>query len=177
MGKIQITSVAWSADRKSVYVSGPGKVEPTVDTLKWSVDTSYVEKLVEDCGFITHADPGGKYLIGSLFLTEKTGIYEVSISDGKCIPLLFGIVTFGGTFAPDGKSFLYAVGASDEVTIYRQTWNEGKLKGTPQTALKVPFRFPVAYHGGNSYDFSRDLSTIVYARPGGHADLYLQSQK
>jgi hypothetical protein len=30
---------------------------------------------------------------------------------------------------------------------------------------------------GNAADFSRDLSTIVYARPGGHADLYLLSQK
>ena len=30
---------------------------------------------------------------------------------------------------------------------------------------------------GNAYDFSRDLSTIVYARPGGQQDLYLLSQK
>jgi hypothetical protein len=30
---------------------------------------------------------------------------------------------------------------------------------------------------GNAYDFSKDLSTIVYARPGGHQDLYLLSQK
>jgi hypothetical protein len=30
---------------------------------------------------------------------------------------------------------------------------------------------------GNAYDFSKDLSTIVYARPGGHLDLYLLSQK
>jgi hypothetical protein len=33
------------------------------------------------------------------------------------------------------------------------------------------------YRGGNAYGFSRDLSTIVYARLGGHADLYLLSQK
>jgi len=33
------------------------------------------------------------------------------------------------------------------------------------------------YLGGNAYDFSKDLSTIVYAHPGGHADLYLLSQK
>jgi|SRR6516165_10016738 transposase len=32
-------------------------------------------------------------------------------------------------------------------------------------------------HAGNAYDFSRDLSTIVYARPGGNADLYLMSPK
>ncbi|MGA7225722.1 MAG: hypothetical protein WA673_03990 [Candidatus Acidiferrales bacterium] len=43
--------------------------------------------------------------------------------------------------------------------------------------MKVPFTFPLEYAGGNAYDFSRDLSTIVYARPGGHADLYLLNQK
>jgi len=42
---------------------------------------------------------------------------------------------------------------------------------------KVPFAFPIFYFNGNAYDFSPDLSTIVYARPGGHADLYLLSQK
>jgi hypothetical protein len=41
----------------------------------------------------------------------------------------------------------------------------------------VPFAFSLTYYSGNAYDFSRDLSTIVYARPGGHADLYLLSQK
>jgi hypothetical protein len=90
--------------------------------------------------------------------------------------LLPGIVTHGATFAGDGKSFLYAVASRAEVTIYRQSWKDGKLKGTPQVALKVPFAFPLSY-GGNAYDFSKDLSTIVYARPGGHADLYLLSQK
>jgi hypothetical protein len=108
---------------------------------------------------------------------EKTGIYEVSISDRKCIPLLPGVATFTATFARDGKSFLYAVASRGEVTIYRQPWKDGKLIGTPQVALKVPFAFPLKYGTGNAYDFSRDLSTIVYARPGGHADLYLLSQK
>ena len=50
------------------------------------------------------------------------------------------------------------------------------MVGTPKVALMVPFTFPLTYTG-NAYDFSRDLSTIVYARPGGHADLYLLSQK
>jgi len=52
-----------------------------------------------------------------------------------------------------------------------------KVIGTPQVALKVPFAFPLTYQRGNAYAFSRDLSTIVYAHPGGHADLYLLSQK
>jgi hypothetical protein len=91
-------------------------------------------------------------------------------------PLLPGVVTFATTFALDGKSFLYAVASRGEVTIYRQPWKDGKLIGAPQVALKVPFAFPLEYQG-NAYDFSRDLSTIVYARPSGHADLYLLSQK
>jgi hypothetical protein len=91
--------------------------------------------------------------------------------------LLPGVATEITWFADDGKSFLYAVASRGEVTIYRQPWRDGKNIGAPQVALRVPFAFPLAYAGGNAYDFSRDLSTIVYARPGGHADLYLLSQK
>jgi hypothetical protein len=91
--------------------------------------------------------------------------------------LLPGVLTSAATFARDGKSFLYAVASRGEVTIYRQAWKEGKLIGVRQVALKVPFAFPLNDRGGNAYDFSRDLSTIVYARPVGHADLYLLSQK
>jgi hypothetical protein len=106
---------------------------------------------------------------------ENTGIYEVFISGRKCT-LLLGAVTIGVTFARDGKSFLYAEASRGEVTIYRQPWKDGKSIGAPQIAMKVPFAFPMEY-GGNAYDFSKDLSTIVYARPGGHADLYLLTQK
>jgi hypothetical protein len=107
---------------------------------------------------------------------EKTGIYEVSISDRKCTLLLPGALTSGVTSARDGKSFLDAVASRGEVTIYRQPWKDGKIIGTPQVALKAPFSFSPIYQD-NAYDFSRDLSTIVYARPGGPADLYLLSQK
>jgi hypothetical protein len=68
------------------------------------------------------------------------------------------------------------VESNGEVTFYRQPWKDGKTIGAPLVALKVPFAFPLAYIG-NGYDFSRDLSNIVYMRPGGHADLYLLSQK
>ncbi len=87
--------------------------------------------------------------------------------------MLPGAVTAGAFFARDGKSFLYAVASRGEVTIYRQLWKDGETIGAPQVALRVPFTFSLYY----GYDFSRDLSTIVYARPGGHADLYLLSQK
>jgi len=101
---------------------------------------------------------------------------ESEASERKCVPLLPGVVTLLVHFARDGKSLLYAVASRGQVMIYRQPWREGKLVGPPQVALKVPFVFPL-YYNGNAYDFSRDLSTIVYARPGGHADLYFLSQK
>jgi hypothetical protein len=166
----------WSPDQKTIYVSTENNGGRSFDTWKWSVGSSSMEKLVQKCGFAADGDPGGRYLIGSVLGGEGTGIYEISVSDGKCIPLLPGVETFGAYFERDGKSFLYAVAMRGEVTIYRQGWKDGKLKGAPKPALKVPFVFPVVY-GGNGYDFSRDLTTIVYARPGGHADLYLLNQK
>jgi Tol biopolymer transport system component/predicted Ser/Thr protein kinase len=167
-------SLVWSPDQKLVYVSiwRHGMVE----TWKWTMNGSNPEKFVNACGEVWDADPSGKYLLEALYLGEKTGIYEVSISEGKCIPLRPGVVTSGATFARDGNSFLYAVTSRAEATIYRQPWRDGKLIGAPQVALKVPFAFPLEYEG-NAYDFSKDLSTIVYARPGGQADLYLLSRK
>ena len=171
-----VWSSVWSPDQKSVYVSATEKAGSMPTVWRENTDGSNPERLVDNCGAIDDADPRGEYLLGSLSFGEKTGIYEFSISDRKCISLLPGVVTFNTTFARDGKSLLYAVASRGEVTIYRQPWRDGKLIGTPQVALKVPFAFPLSY-GGNAYDFSRDLSTIVYARPGGHADLFLLSQK
>jgi hypothetical protein len=176
MGGMTISNALWSPDQKTVYVSALERPEPTNTVWKWSGDSN-PEKLVEKCGFINDTDPTGKYLLTFLAEGEKTGIYEVSVFEKKCSLLLPGITTFPAHFAPDGKSFLYAAAPGREVTIYRQPWNDGKLIGPPQVALKVPFAFPQLYHQGNAYDFSPDLSTIVYARPGGHADLYLLSEK
>jgi serine/threonine protein kinase len=169
--------MVWSPDQKSLYVSGLEKAGANLKVWKWSVEGSNPEKFVDSCGSVSDVDPRGEYLLDVLGFGEKTGIYEVSISDRKCISLLPGAVTYAAVFARDGKSFLYAVASRGEVTIYRQLWNDGKLIGLPQVALKVPFTFPLTYLTGNAYDFSRDLSTIVYARPGGHADLYLLSRK
>jgi Tol biopolymer transport system component len=165
-----------SPDQKTIYVSVFEKADPIPTIWRNNVDGSNREKFVDDCCTVVDADPGERYLLGIVGSGERTGIYEVSISDRKCIPLLPGVVTESVPFARDGKSFLYAVASRGEVTIYRQPWKDGKTIGAPEVALKVPFAFLLDYNG-NAYDFSRDLSTIVYARPGGHADLYLLSQK
>jgi hypothetical protein len=75
-------------------------------------------------------------------------------------PLLPGVVTFSILFTRDGKSFLYAIPSRHDVTIYRQNWQAGQLIGQPQVALRLPFAFPLV-SGGNAYDITRDLSTVV----------------
>jgi len=166
----------WSPDQKSVYVTGTDKGSPTLTVWRANADGSHAEKFVDNCGMVSDIDRGGHYLLSAMPYGEKTGIYEVSTSDRKCISLLPGVGTVYAFFARDGKSFLYAVFSRGEVTIYRQSWRDGKTVGAPQVALKVPFAFPEYYVSHAAYDFSRDLSTIVYAHPGGHADLYLLGQ-
>jgi hypothetical protein len=39
----------------------------------------------------------------------------------------------------------------------------------------LPFAFPQQTNG-NAYDVARDLSKIVYVKPGGQYDLYLLSK-
>jgi serine/threonine protein kinase/Tol biopolymer transport system component len=171
-------SWVWSIDKKFIYLSGPENDSPSAATTTWkeNVDGSNLERLVDACTYVFDVSPDGKYLLGAQMAGERIGISEISIADKKCTLLLPGVITFGAVFARDGKSFLYAVASQREVRIYRQPWRDGKFIGQPQIALKLPFTFPLGY-SGNGYDFSRDLSTIVYARPGGHTDLYLMSEK
>jgi serine/threonine protein kinase len=169
-----IQALMASRDQKAIYINGfnQGASKPTI--WKADPDGSNAEVISDECGHVFDISPDSKYLLTLYF--GQTSVSELSLSDKKCTPLLSGIATFGLSFAPDGKSFSYAVPAKHDVTIYRQGWQDGKLVGQPQAAVKLPFAFPIL-SGGNAYDFTRDLSTVVYARPGGHADLYLLSQK
>jgi len=169
-------SEAWASDGKSLFVTGYEKATLTQTTWKVGLEGNNVEALPGVCGFVWDASADGNYLLSSRVTGEKVGIYEYSIAERKCTVLLPDIVTFSVYFAPDAKSFLYPVASRGEVTIYRQGWRNGRLIGSAQVAMKVPFAFSLFYFG-NAYDFSRDLSTIVYARPGGQADLYLLSRK
>jgi DNA-binding winged helix-turn-helix (wHTH) protein/Tol biopolymer transport system component len=171
MAGMSISNAVWSPDQKTLFVSTLENAEWANTIWKWN-DGTTPEKLVEKCGYIFDADPAGKYLLALHPFGENAGIYEVSISERKCILLLPGVVTPGVIFARDGKSFLYAV--SPRAEIYRQLWQDGKLVGTPQVAMKLPFKF---WSNELSYDFSRDLSNIVYTRMAGNDDLYLLSEK
>ncbi len=164
----------WSADMKSVYFSvAKGSSKPTV--WKADADGSHVEKFLDDCCTVTDASPDGKRLLGFIEVGDDFGIYQISLKDKKRIPLLSGVATYGPRYSPDGKSVLYPLASRGEVTFYRQALRDGDPVGKPQIALKLPFTFPLWY-SGNAFDFSPDLSVVVYARPGGQADLYLLSQ-
>ncbi|HYL68856.1 MAG TPA: protein kinase [Candidatus Limnocylindria bacterium] len=165
-----------SPDQKSIYLNSydQGASRPTI--WRENPDGSNPEKLTDECGHAFETSPDGKYLLTVLRGADRLGIAEFSLADKKCATLLPGAITFGIAMAPDGKSFLYAIPSRSDVTIYRQPWHDGKLTGPSQVAVKLPFAFPLLA-GGNAYDFSRDLSTVVYARPAGQADLFLLSQK
>ena len=171
-----VFTIFWSADQKFLYLTGFEKGASVPMVWKMNADGSSPEKIASDCGNISDGSMDGKYLIGAVWTGEKTGIYEFSIADKKCTLLVPKVETFGTVFARDDKSFLYATASQHDVTIYRQPWKDGKLTGPQQVGLKLPFAFPVSF-GGNAYDFSRDLATVVYVRPSSHSDLYLLSKK
>jgi serine/threonine protein kinase/Tol biopolymer transport system component len=168
-------NVLSSLDQKAIFINSfdQGASRPTI--WRANADGSNLEQITNDCGHASGIPPGEQYLLTYL-LGENGGISELSLADKKCTSLLPGVVTFGITLASDGKSFMYAVPSRSDVTIYRQPWHDGKLTGPTQVALKLPFSFPLLA-GGNAYDFSPDLSTVIYARPAGQADLFLLSQK
>ncbi|MDP9337566.1 MAG: hypothetical protein M3P45_01720, partial [Acidobacteriota bacterium] len=168
-------ALGWSADQKWVFINGWERGAKSGSIWRETAEGSEPEKLTENCGFAFDASPDGKDLLTLISSGDKIGIYAFSLADSSCTMLVPGVVTFGVNVEKDGKSFLYALPGKKDVTIYRQKWVAGKAVGPPQVATKLPFAFPLIA-GGNAYDFSRDLTSVVYARPSGHADLYLLSQ-
>jgi Tol biopolymer transport system component len=158
--------------------SGDGRLFVTTSDLSiWAAaaDGSHVEKLLAPGFFAASSSADNKYVVGYMFSGAKVGIHQLSVLDKQPKTMLPGVATFMLHFAPDSRSFVYVTEGKGEVTFYRQAWQNGNLVGTPQVALKIPFAFPFFYKG-NAFDFSRDLSTIVYARPSGQHDLYLLSR-
>jgi Tol biopolymer transport system component len=168
-----VGQAAWSPDGKTLYFSGNAKEPQQVDTWQADTETLKSQLLVEKCGFGGDLSPDGKYL---LFAGFPTGINAMSIREKKCLALEPNASSFIFHFSSDGKSIFYLTAAHGETTIFRLPWNEGKVTGPAQAAVKLPFAFRQGY-SGNAYDFSKDLSTVVYARPGGQADLYYLSQR
>jgi serine/threonine protein kinase len=165
-----------SLDPKFFFLGGEESDLGRISTWKVAIDGSSVEKVVDGCGAVFDLSPDGKYLLSSQPSGQGQGVSEYSLTEHKCIFLMPESNAFVVHFSSDGKSILYLVASRGETTIYRVPWHDGKLTGAPQAAAKLPFAFHQGYNG-NAYDFAKDLSSVVYARPSGHADLYLQSAR
>jgi serine/threonine protein kinase/Tol biopolymer transport system component len=171
-----IESSAWSRDGKDLYASGSGNSSATLSTWKINSDGSGAEPFHDGCGYVMDESPDGKYLLMTSLRGDKLGIFELGIPDKKCTVLVPGITAFLPRFSNDGKYVLYTISSRGEVSLYRLPWSNGHATGPAQLVLKLPFAFSQFFEG-NAYDVARDLSKIVYARPGGQFDLYLLSRK
>jgi serine/threonine protein kinase len=167
--------VTWEPGNRSIVLSGLDK-ENKVKAWRIWLDGRPADFLYENCGMPADISLDQKFILGSLLWTDAAGIYQYSLADKKCTQLKSGIATFILMFGRDGKSFLYSLASHGETVIYRQPWRNGTAIGSPAPALKVPLALREDYNG-NAFTVSTDLSSVVYARPGGHDDLYLLSQK
>ena len=164
----------WSVDAKTIYIS-TSTSDGRLVLWKADGDGAHVERFLDHCCAPADASQDGERLLGLLLQGEDAGIYQINLKEKKVTPLVRGVAPFGVHYSPDGKSVLYPVAANGRVTFYRQAIRGEEPIGKPQVALTLPFTFPLAYEG-NAFDFSADLSTVVYARPGGQADFYLLSR-
>lgn len=167
----------WSPTGEGRFLSGKLKRTDTVVAIwKMSAGTSSLEPLVEGCGFAIDISPDGKYLLTTQPVSDKTGIFIFSLADKKCRPLVPNVVSSLPRFSGDGRYVIYMLSSRGEVTLYRMGWQDGAATGRPQVVLTLPFAFAQAF-SGTTYDVTRDLSKIVYVRPGGQFDFYVLSRK
>jgi serine/threonine protein kinase len=161
-----------SVDPNYFFLGGAETDLARITTWKVATDGSTVEKVADNCGAVWDESPDGKYLITSENAPNHSqGVSVFSLAERKCIPILPDLSTLVVRFSSDNKSILYIGMSHGEATIYSIPFKDGKLTGPAEPAVKLPFAFHLGY-SGNAYDFSKDLSTVVYARPGGQADLY-----
>ena len=168
-------AATWSPDAKTFYFTGYEK-DPARTTTWEAIGDNTAKVFVDGCGSVFDSSPDGKFLLSSGIAGAGVGLGQISVADRKCVVLGSDMKPAMTHFSSDGKSILYLLSSRGETTIYRQPWQNGQLSGSAQAAIKLPFAFRQLY-SGNAYDFSKDLSTIVYARPGGQADVYLLGQR
>ena len=169
---------AWSSDGTTIYFSGYEKDPNRISTWAANLTDSSTRLLAENCGFVQDITLDNRTLLQSDTFQSEGGnkLYRLSVADRSCTAFMSAPPIFISHLSSDDKSIFYAAASQGQMMIYRQAWRGGKALGTAQVAMKLPFAFRQNY-SGNAYDFSKDLSTIIYARPGGHADLYFLARR
>jgi serine/threonine protein kinase len=168
--------VIWEPGDQSIILGGIANDGRTAKNWRIFLNGSPTVLLYENCGMAVDLSPDHKFMIGTVLWGDNPGIYQYSLVDKQCTQLKSGIATYLTLFAKDGKSFYYSLASHGETTIWRQPWRNGVAVASPVPALKLPFALREDY-GGNAYSVAPDLSSVVFARPGGYDDLYFLSQK
>jgi dipeptidyl aminopeptidase/acylaminoacyl peptidase len=165
----QVQAITWSLDEKEIYETALNQSTATV----WRFDSNGANprKFIDGI-YVLEPYPDGKHMLGVVISGSKMGIYAVAVAEQKLIPVLPDVGTFVIHSSADGRSIIYPVPGRDEIPFYRQGFVDGKVIGQPEIISKLPFTFPLDILG-NAYDFSRDLSKIVFARLSGKSDVYL----
>jgi serine/threonine protein kinase len=166
----------WEPGDQSIILGGLDTNNRTPQSWRLFLNNAPPVHISDDCGMAVDLSPDQQFIIASSIWGENSGLFQYSFASKKCITLKSGIATYLAMYSHDGKSYLYSLASHGETTIFRQPWHNGTPIGSPVPALKLPFVLREDYNG-NAFMVSRDLTSIVYARPGGHDDLYLLSQK
>jgi serine/threonine protein kinase/Tol biopolymer transport system component len=164
----------WEKGNQSIVVSGLDNQTHVYTERIW-LDDRPEEAISENCGMITDISADHKWMIGTDLWSENAGIYLYSPSDKKCTKVKPGIATYIVFFARDDKSLYYSQASPGQTTIFRQPLRDGAPAGPAVPALKMDFALREDYNG-NAFSVSNDLSSIVFARPNGHQDLFLLSR-
>ncbi len=166
----------WEPGDQSIVLGGLDKDERTTRSWRIALNGSPAVPLFDHCGMAVDLSPDQKFIISTSLWGENSGLFQYSLADKKCTTLKSGLATYIAMYSGDGKSYLYSLAAHGETIIFRQPWHNGAPIGSPVPALKVPLALREDYNG-NAFAVSRDLSSVVFARPGGHDDLYFLSQR
>jgi serine/threonine protein kinase len=164
----------WSPDGKSFYFTSFHNGDQPDKT--WKADANSVVPVADSCGAAADLSAGNRFFLGVQLFGSNTGLFQYSFDDHKCTQLVPNILSFIARFSPDNRSYIYVANNHGRGSIFRQAWNNGKSIGAPKTVFTFPFPLRDDY-GGNAYDVSLDLSTIIYARPNGQDDLYFLPTK
>jgi Tol biopolymer transport system component len=171
-----MNNIVWSNDGEALYIT------VNIDDfgsngLVWKAAANGQKAEAVTAGFmINDISADGKFLIGIGNRSDNLGINQISVDDKKSTVVVEELNSLNAYFAKDGKSILYTTATPEEITIYSLPWENGKVTGPPVVAQKIAPKFPLVYYG-NAFDFTKDLSTLVYARPSVNADIYLLSYK
>ena len=101
-----LTSAVWSTDSECVLGQPLGDHAPV---WKANADGTGAKRVLEDGCVLGDMSHDGRYLLCFSPLGSAYGDSPVSLADNRRTMLLPGVETFGSKFAPDGKSFVYAV--------------------------------------------------------------------